>query len=351
MGVFDSGFGGLTVLRQLLPLLPGTRSIYLGDTARLPYGSKSRETISRYALSSAHFLVEQGADLLVVACNTATALALDDLQRELPIPVIGVIEPGAQAALDALPRCQRAGARDRRHRAIARLPARAPGPGLRAYEMACPLLVPLVEEGWTDHPVTDEVLRIYLDQALTAAPDTNTLLLGCTHYPLLEPALRRALDKLGHPLTIIDSAHATARPRRRWSPSTSLPASPPRPPSACTGPAPVQPAPRSTPPTRSRSFSASAPTSSAGPSPRYISSTSAAERQGSGIRDQQGRYTSCPTQNHGCPIHRASRGPRRALLDGVTERWVGKMMAAPPPATGPISRSETPLPVPSPSDP
>jgi glutamate racemase len=211
LGVFDSGFGGLTVLRQLLPLLPGTRSLYLGDTARLPYGSKSRETISRYALSSAHFLVEQGADLLVVACNTATALALDDLQRDLPIPVLGVIQPGAAAALahrpDASVLVLATPATVQSHaylHAIQRL-------GLRAYEMPCPLLVPLVEEGWTDHPVTDEVLRIYLDQALTAAPDTNTLLLGCTHYPLLEPALRRALDKLGHPLHLIDSAQATAQ--------------------------------------------------------------------------------------------------------------------------------------------
>src|SRR5580704_16269136 len=101
IGVFDSGFGGLTVLRALLPLVPAAHYIYLGDTARLPYGSKSRETISRYAISSARFLADQGADLLVIACNTATALALDDLKANLPIPVIGVIEPGAQAALNS----------------------------------------------------------------------------------------------------------------------------------------------------------------------------------------------------------------------------------------------------------
>jgi len=210
LGVFDSGFGGLTVLRALLPLLPGSRSIYLGDTARLPYGSKSRETISRYALSSARFLQDQGADLLVIACNTATALALDDLRRELPIPVIGVIEPGAEAA-----RAARVDASVLVLATIATVQSKAytralEGLGLKAYEMACPLLVPLVEEGWIEHPVTDEVLRIYLDQALTAAPNADTLLLGCTHYPLLEPAIRRTLKGLGHPLTIIDSAHATA---------------------------------------------------------------------------------------------------------------------------------------------
>ncbi|HWZ50117.1 MAG TPA: glutamate racemase [Granulicella sp.] len=215
LGVFDSGFGGLTVLRELLPLLPGSRSIYLGDTARLPYGSKSRETISRYALSSGRFLQDQGADLLVIACNTATALALDDLKRELPIPVIGVVEPGAEAArasrVDAsvLVLATNATVQSRAYtRALEAL-------GLNAYEMACPLLVPLVEEGWIEHPVTDEVLRIYLEQALTAAPSTDTLLLGCTHYPLLEPAIRRTLERLGHTLTIIDSAHATAHATAR----------------------------------------------------------------------------------------------------------------------------------------
>jgi len=187
VGVFDSGFGGLTVLRALMPLLAGARFVYVGDTARLPYGSKSRETISRYALTSADFIQDQGADLLVVACNTATALALDDLKDELPIPVVGVIEPGAAAAkalkadakvlVLATSATVQSGAYTRELEAV----------GLGAHEMACPLLVPLVEEGWTD-----------------------TLLLGCTHYPLLEPAIRRTLERLGHPLTIIDSARATA---------------------------------------------------------------------------------------------------------------------------------------------
>ncbi len=210
IGVFDSGFGGLTVLRELLKLLPGAESIYLGDTARLPYGSKSRETISRYAVSSAKFLEEQGADLLVIACNTATALALDEIEASLPIPVIGVVEPGAEAAraasheggvlVLATSATVQSGAYTR---ALAAL-------GLKAYEKACPLLVPLVEEGWTNHPVTAEVIRIYLDEALRAAPETQTLLLGCTHYPLIEPAMRRVLEAMGRPLTIVDSAKATA---------------------------------------------------------------------------------------------------------------------------------------------
>jgi glutamate racemase len=210
IGVFDSGFGGLTVLRALLPLIPSARYIYLGDTARLPYGSKSRETIARYAVSSARFLEDQGADLLVIACNTASALALDDIRQALPIPVVGVIQPGAQAALATHPEAQvlvlataatvHSAAYTRELNAL----------GLNATEKACPLLVPLVEEGWIDHPVTAEVLRIYLAEALAAAPRATTLVLGCTHYPLLKPMIERTLDQLNHPLRIIDAAQATA---------------------------------------------------------------------------------------------------------------------------------------------
>jgi glutamate racemase len=213
IGVFDSGFGGLTVLRALLPLIPEARYIYLGDTARLPYGSKSRETIARYAVSSAKFLHEQGAELLVIACNTATALALEDIQQALPIPVIGVVEPGAKAAVAAsnsqpnqvLVLATAATVQSHAYaRALNVL-------GLEATEKACPLLVPLVEEGWINHPVTEEVLKIYLTEALAAAPSTKTLLLGCTHYPLLEPAIHRTLQSINHSLTVIDSAEATAR--------------------------------------------------------------------------------------------------------------------------------------------
>jgi glutamate racemase len=237
-------------------LIPSAHYIYLGDTARLPYGSKSRETIARYAVSSAKFLHEQGADLLVIACNTATALALKDIQQALPIPVIGVVEPGAQAAFTVSTQSpnNNNGVIPSEARSAESMPEPpqtpgAPGPdsgtwvgppqishqsqvlvlatiatvqshaytralaalNLEAHEKACPLLVPLVEEGWINHPVTDEVLRIYLTEALAQSPATNTLLLGCTHYPLLEPAIRRTLASIHHPLTIIDSAEATAR--------------------------------------------------------------------------------------------------------------------------------------------
>jgi len=214
IGVFDSGFGGLTVLRDLLPLIPGARYIYLGDTARLPYGSKSRETIARYAVSSAKFLEEQGADLLCIACNTASALALEDIKQAMPIPVVGVIQPGAEAALatsEASPTQKSVlvlatTATTQSHAYAQSLNAL----GLAATEKACPLLVPLVEEGWIDHHVTAEVLRIYLTEAFVEAPNAETLLLGCTHYPLLQPLIERTLAELNHPMTIIDSAAATA---------------------------------------------------------------------------------------------------------------------------------------------
>lgn len=221
LGVFDSGFGGLTVLRALLPLIPDAHYIYLGDTARLPYGAKSRETIVRYALSSARFLHEQGATLLVIACNTATALALEEIQSALPIPVIGVIQPGADATRSSQPTqssnpvlvlATTATVQSHAYtRALAAL-------GLAATEKACPLLVPLVEEGWLDDPadpakiaVTTEVLRIYLTEAFAKAPTAQTLLLGCTHYPLLKPLIEATLATLDHPMNLIDSAEATAQ--------------------------------------------------------------------------------------------------------------------------------------------
>jgi len=217
IGVFDSGFGGLTVLRELLQVIPSADYTYLGDTARLPYGSKSRETIVRYALSSARFLEERGAELLVVACNTATALALDDLREALTIPVVGVVQPGTRAAARAC-----AGGKVLVLATQATVDSHAyarscEAAGLRAIEKACPLLVPLVEEGWVPDGspsktglVTCEVLRIYLQEALNESPDTSAVLLGCTHYPLLGRAVQQTLTELGHSVPVIDSAQATA---------------------------------------------------------------------------------------------------------------------------------------------
>jgi glutamate racemase len=212
IGVFDSGFGGLTVLRALIHRMPHARYAFLGDTARLPYGSKSRRTIARYAAESAQFLVrEQGAQFLVIACNTASALALDAIQNAVPVPVLGVIEPGALAARtasaseDVLVIATDATVQSHAYAAACR------AQGLRALEKACPLLVPLVEEGWIDHPVTAEVLKIYLDELTAEATvqglNPDALVLGCTHYPLLRSLIERAVPA---GMKVIDSAEAAA---------------------------------------------------------------------------------------------------------------------------------------------
>lgn len=241
IGVFDSGFGGLTVLRALLPKVPGAHFLYVGDTARLPYGAKSRATVARYAVEAAQYLVARGAELLVIACNTATALALPEIRAAVPVPVLGVIEPGALAALAAT--AALANPALAANRALAANPA-PPGRcvlvlataatvhshayrdtcaelGLQATEMPCPLLVPLVEEGWTDHPVTRDVLRIYLKEAL-ATTSPAAVLLGCTHYPLIAPAIAATLRELGSPAPVIDSAEATAEAvREALGPATN----------------------------------------------------------------------------------------------------------------------------------
>lgn len=212
IGMFDSGFGGLTVLRALLPEIPSAEFFYLGDTARLPYGSKSQATVTRYAVESAQLLESYGADYLVIACNTASALALEAIRSAAHVPVLGVIETGADSAAvasvsrDVLVLATQATVESH---AYARACA---AHGLRSIEKACPLLVPLIEEGWIESPVTREVLRIYLEQAQAEAKAGglafDTVLLGCTHYPLLRGLLRETLPK---DMTILDSAESTAK--------------------------------------------------------------------------------------------------------------------------------------------
>jgi glutamate racemase len=209
IGVFDSGFGGLTVLKALLDVVPGADYIYFGDTARLPYGSKSVETVARYAVEAAHYLEGHGAEVLVIACNTATALALDRITAAAHVPVVGVVEPGAEAAA-AVSKNKKVvvvgtEATVSSHAYRKALESR----GLAAREKACPLLVPLVEEGWVEHPVTEQVARIYLSEAFADGfGDADALVLGCTHYPLLRPLLERVAP--GH-VSIVDSAESTAR--------------------------------------------------------------------------------------------------------------------------------------------
>jgi glutamate racemase len=212
IGVFDSGVGGLTVLRAMAEQFPA-HYIYFGDTARLPYGTKSAETVARYAIAATRFLESQDIDLLVIACNTATALALPAITDAARLPVIGVVEPGASMAAEisrnhaAIVIATEATVSSHAYRdALARH-------GLPSLEKACPLFVPLVEEGWIEHPVTEQVARIYLEEAMAQAPQgADVLVLGCTHYPLIAPLLRRILPQ---PVEMVDSAESTARVVKR----------------------------------------------------------------------------------------------------------------------------------------
>lgn len=208
IGVFDSGVGGLTVLKEMLRLLPGEELVYLGDTARVPYGSKSPATVLRYALEAAAFLVEQRVKMLVVACNTASSVALAELEERFNLPVVGVIEPGARKAV-AVSRNRRIGvigtegtiASGAYTRAIHAL-----APEVEVFSAPCPLFVPLAEEGWAEHPVALLTAREYLAPLMDSGIDT--LVLGCTHYPLLKKTLRQVL---GDRVALVDSAEETSR--------------------------------------------------------------------------------------------------------------------------------------------
>ena len=208
IAVFDSGIGGLTVVSALRRELPGEDLVYLGDTARVPYGGKSRGTIERYSEEIAALLVGEGAKMVVVACNTASALALARLREVLSVPVEGVIEPGVEAALAATVTGHIAvlGTKATIGSGAYADALRAARPGIRVTSMACPLLVPLVEEGLFEDVVTDAVLERYL--GAVRAGDADALVLGCTHYPLLTGALARAA---GPAITLVDSAANCAR--------------------------------------------------------------------------------------------------------------------------------------------
>lgn len=218
IGVFDSGVGGLTVVRALRSELPGEDIVYLGDTARVPYGSKSPRTVERYSLGCQQFLLDRDVKLVLIACNTASANALPALTAASPVPVIGAVIPGATSALAATHNGHlgvigtlgtiRSGAYAtaiRERNALAQLTS-----------LAAPLLVPLAEEGWTDDEVATLVARRYLTQLIAADPAIDTLVLGCTHYPLLKDVLTRVATELaGHPVAVVDSARAMADAARR----------------------------------------------------------------------------------------------------------------------------------------
>ena len=206
IGIFDSGVGGLTVFKEIMQLLPGEDLLYLGDTARVPYGTKSAATVEQYALESAAFLVEQGVKLLVVACNTASAVALPKLRQRFQLPVIGVIEPGARRAARSLTgRIGVIGTEGTINSGRYAEAIRELLPGAQVVSQACPLFVPLAEEGWAEHEVARLTALEYLQPLIAAQIDT--LVLGCTHYPLLRNTLQQVL---GADVQLVDSAEETA---------------------------------------------------------------------------------------------------------------------------------------------
>jgi len=208
IGIFDSGIGGLTVLKELRAKLPNEQLIYFGDTARIPYGTKSKKLVRQYALEDAAFLLQYDVKMIVVACNTASAMAIDILKERLDIPVAGVVLPGSQGAL-----------RETKNNTIgvigtsATINSNAYAQAIKAhaeqkidvFSQACPLLVPLVEEGWLDSEITNLTLEKYLSEIIKK--DIDTLILGCTHYPLLKPAIQKIM---GDKVKLIDSGYETA---------------------------------------------------------------------------------------------------------------------------------------------
>ena len=208
IGVFDSGVGGLTVAREIMRQLPNERIVYFGDTARVPYGSKSKETVTRFSRQIVRFLQMQDVKAIVVACNTASAYALDELEHEVDIPIIGVVKPGAKTAIEAT-----------HNGKIGVIATQATiGSGIykryieendtnvSVVEKACPLFVPLVEEGLWEDPVTDEIARRYLSELIDI--DIDTLILGCTHYPLIRSTVGKIM---GDKVTLVNPAYETAR--------------------------------------------------------------------------------------------------------------------------------------------
>lgn len=207
IGVFDSGIGGLTVAAALRDLLPSENIFYIGDTARVPYGGKTQGTIERYSIEISGLLLAEQAKMIVVACNTASALAVPRLQELLKAPVVGVIQPGARAAVAAT-RTGNIGVIGTKATVYSRAYERAIheiDPSMRVISQPCPLLVPLIEEGWLDDPITDQVIRRYLEKLIRE--DIDTLVLGCTHYPLLGAAIAKFA---GSQIKLVDSAHNCA---------------------------------------------------------------------------------------------------------------------------------------------
>ncbi len=208
IGIFDSGVGGLTVAREIMRNLPNERMVYFGDTARVPYGSKSQENIIRFSRQIIHFLRTQEVKAIVIACNTASALALDAVEQELDIPIIGVIRPGTRMAV-TVTRNKRVGVIGTESTIRSRMYDRCiqeQDPEIVVFGKACPLFVPLVEEGWLKDPVTEEVAQRYLVELLRK--DIDTLILGCTHYPLIRSTVAKIA---GEGIHLVNPAYETAQ--------------------------------------------------------------------------------------------------------------------------------------------
>lgn len=220
IGVFDSGIGGLTVVREIMRQMPNERIIYFGDTARLPYGSKSKETVTRFSRQIVRFLESYQVKTIVAACNTASAYALDEIEKESDIPMIGVVRPGARAASEVT-----------RNGKIGVIGTQATisshiysqyiqeflNKDVKIYGKACPLFVPLVEEGLLQDPVTDEIARRYLSELIDS--DIDTLILGCTHYPLIRSTVGRIM---GENVTLVNPAYETARELKKMLTETDM---------------------------------------------------------------------------------------------------------------------------------
>lgn len=208
IGIFDSGIGGLTVLREIRTGLPHENIVYFGDTARVPYGTKSRETITRFSTDIVSFLNDYNTKLVIVACNTASSLSLEALKRKFTVPIIGVIEPGAREALSKTKsgRIGVIGTKATISSGSYENALKAMDPKLKVFSQSCPLFVPFVEEGWLEGEVVNRVAKIYLGQIKSFKVDT--LILGCTHYPLLSKVIQKAL---GDKVKLVNSAEATAR--------------------------------------------------------------------------------------------------------------------------------------------
>lgn len=208
VGVFDSGVGGLTVAREIMRQIPDERIVYFGDTARVPYGSKSKETITRYSRQIVRFLEKQQVKAIVVACNTASAYALDEIEKEIGIPIIGVVKPGAKVAADTT-KNGNIGVIGTEATVESRIYSRyieEIKPSVKVLGKACPLFVPLVEEGLWQDPVTDEIAMRYLSELIDS--NIDTLILGCTHYPLIRSTIGRIV---GANVTLVNPAYETAR--------------------------------------------------------------------------------------------------------------------------------------------